>query len=78
MYIFYNVHFISSGAEESFRINTQVLTFTTLWSESADNKLLIFFLIFPQKQDLTFHANCLHWRHYYYLHEMSKPVFLEK
>ena len=23
-----------------------------------------FFLIFPRKQDLTFHANCLHWRQF--------------
>ena len=34
------------------------LTFKTLWLNLADNKLLIFF--FPRKQDLTFHANCLH------------------
>ena len=37
----------------------------TLKANSADDKLMIFFLIFPRKQDLTFHAN---------LHEMSKPV----
>ena len=24
----------------------------------------IFFLIFPRKQVLTFHANCLHWRQF--------------
>ena len=35
------------------------LTFTTLWAFSADDKLMIFFLIFPSKLDLTFHANCL-------------------
>ena len=34
-------------------------TFTTLWPNSADKKLVIFFLFFPEKQDLTFHANCL-------------------
>ena len=40
------------------------LTFTSYWANSADNKLEIFFffffffLIFPRKQDLTFHANC--------------------
>ena len=22
------------------------------------------FVIFPRKQDLTFHANCLHWRQF--------------
>ena len=31
------------------------------------------FLMFPRKQDLTFHANCLHNSH-----EISNPVFLEK
>ena len=42
---------------------------TTLWANSADNNLLIFFLIFPENRfwhvmqiaslkDLTFHANC--------------------
>ena len=30
----------------------------------------VIFLIFPRKQDLTFHANSLH--------EMSNPVFSEK
>ena len=24
----------------------------------------IFFLFFPRKQDLSFHANCLHWRQF--------------
>ena len=31
-------------------------------SSSADDQLVIFFLFFPRKQDLTFHAICLHWR----------------
>ena len=35
----------------------------------------IFFLIFPRKQVLTFHANCLHLRQF---NEMSNPVFWEK
>ena len=34
----------------------------TLWANAEDNKLVIFFLFFPRKQDLTFHANCLHWK----------------
>ena len=38
------------GASISLR-----LIFTPPWAYSADNKLLIFFLIFPRKQDLTFH-----------------------
>ena len=34
------------------------LTFTTLWANSADGKLMVDFLIFfPRKQDATFHAN---------------------
>ena len=33
----------------------------------------IFFLFFPRKQDLTYHANCLQWRQ---LHEMSNPKFV--
>ena len=37
----------------------QQTTFTTPWANSADNKLMTFFLIFPRKQVLTFHANCL-------------------
>ena len=41
-----------------------IVTFTTLFANSADDKLVIFFLInyFPRKPDLTFRANCLHWR----------------
>ena len=28
-----------------------------LWADSADDKLMIFFLFFPRKQDLTIHTN---------------------
>ena len=35
------------------------LTLSMLWANSADDKLIFFFLIFPRKQDLTVHANCL-------------------
>ena len=35
-----------------------MLTFTTLWAFSADDKLMIFFLFFSKKQDLTFYAKC--------------------
>ena len=31
----------------------------SLWANSAGNKIDIFFFIFPRKQDLTFHTNCL-------------------
>ena len=35
------------------KYETGELTFTTLWANSADNKLLIYFLFYPRKQDLT-------------------------
>ena len=37
------------------------LAFTTLWAIFSRRQILIF-LLFPEKLDLTFHANCLHWR----------------
>ena len=41
------------------------LTFTTLWANSADDTLMIFFFLnFPRKQDLMFHTNCFHWRQF--------------
>ena len=46
------------------------LTFTIPQAISADDKLIIFFLFaqyfpyFLRKQDLTFHANCLHLRQF--------------
>ena len=50
------------------------LTFTTLWANLTDGKLMTFFLFFPRKQDLTCHANCLPGDN---LHEMSNPVSWE-
>ena len=42
----------------------------------ADDKLVIFFFLnFPRKQDLTFHAFVSNEDN---LHEISKPVFWEK
>ena len=38
-----------------------VLTFTTPWANSADYKLMTVIFIFPRKQDLTVHADCLHY-----------------
>ena len=35
------------------------LTLNMIWANSADDKLMICFLIFPRKHDLTFHAYCL-------------------
>ena len=55
------------------------LTFTTLWANSTDDKLMCFFFFFffsyfsHKKQDLTFHACKVSP-----LHEMSNPVSLEK
>ena len=52
------------------------LTFTTLWTNSADDKLIFF----PRKKDLTFHANCLHWRQFawnvksYFLRKIRKNI----
>ena len=51
------------------------LTFTTLLASSADEKLMTLFLLFPRKQDLIFHANCLIGDN---LHELLNPVFYEK
>ena len=38
------------------------LTLGTLSKNSSRRHFEIFFLIFPRKQVLIFHANCLHWR----------------
>ena len=55
------------------------LAFTTLWAFSVDDKLMIFFLFFPEKQDLTFHAgDNLHEMSGDNLHEMAYPVFWDK
>ena len=53
------------------------LTITTLWADSAKDKLIIYiyFFCFPSKQGLTFHANCLHWRQFAW---NVKTCFLEK
>ena len=51
------------------------LTFTTLWANSADNKLTIFFLIFPENRIWNFIQIVSIGDN---LHEMSKSVFWEK
>ena len=38
----------------------QTLTFTTHWADSADDKLVIFFLFFPEKRILHFSGDNLH------------------
>ena len=41
------------------------LNLTTLWANSADDKLIIFFsFLKTNRQDLTFHANFLSWRQF--------------
>ena len=53
-----------------FSRNAHRLTFTTLWANSADDKLMIFFLFFTRKQNLTVHRKLSGDN----LHEMSNPV----
>ena len=68
-------YIITSQLREAFLRNYHGLTFTTLWAFSADDKLMIFFLFFPENwiwhfmQIVSFGDN---------LHEMSNPVFWEK
>ena len=45
-------------------ISLVLVTVVTFWANLADDKLLYFFFIFPRKQVMTFHANCLHWRQF--------------
>ena len=50
---------------------TKLLTFTTIWPASTDNKLTIFFPNFPIKQDDISFKLSPFWDN---LHEMSNPV----
>ena len=50
-----------------------ISTFTTLWANSADNKL-IFFLFFPENR-IRYFMQIVAIKNT--LHEMSKPVFWE-
>ena len=58
-----------------FAIPLNILTFTTLWAFSADNKLMIFFLFFPENRIRHFMQIVSLGDN---LHEMSNPVFWEK
>ena len=40
-----------------FNSSQNLLTSTAVWANSADDYSF-------KKQDLTFHVNCLHWRHF--------------
>ena len=46
------------------KIMLSAITFTTVWSNSANDKLVIFFYFFPRKQDSICKANCLLWRQF--------------
>ena len=52
---------ITSKCSEDMRRQTSnnftIFNFTNLWAKSADDKLMIFFLIFPRKSALRFHVN---------------------
>ena len=50
------------------------LAITTLWADSADDKLMIF-LFFPENKFWHF-LQIVSWGNN--LHEISKPIFLEK
>ena len=54
----------------------KTLIFTSPWANTLDDTLKVFF-IFPGKQDLTFYANCFHWRQFAW-NEMSKSSFRGK
>ena len=46
------------------------------WVKVSADKFVIFFLIFPRKQALTFHANCPQWRQFACM--KSQNLFLGK
>ena len=45
-------------------ITVTSLKLSTLGKKIQQTTFCNVFLIFPRKQDLTFHANCLHWRQF--------------
>ena len=61
---------------EAFYFAVQyTLTFTTLWAFSADDKMMLFFLFFPENRIWHFMQIVSLGDN---LHEMSNPVFWEK
>ena len=54
---------------------SKYLTFTTLWANSADNKLMTFFLLFPENENWHFMQTVSNGDN---LYEMSTPVSWEK
>ena len=53
-----------------FIVSRSSLTFITLWANSADDKLMVFFLFY---QKIGFDISCKGDN----LHEMSNPIFWE-
>ena len=51
------------------------LAITTLWANSAGDNLVILFLFFPRKKDLTFHENCLHCMKRQFLFSGKNKIF---
>ena len=42
-------------------LDSQKMLYKFSYSRLGNN---LYFVIFPRKQDLTFHTNCLHWRQF--------------
>ena len=61
---------VDSNVSYTLSRNAHRLTFTTLWANSADDKLMIFFLFFTRKQSLTVHRKLSRDN----LHEVWNPV----
>ena len=58
-----NKQFLISVKNEPHQ-RKRVLTFTTLLANSADDKLVVFFLFFTENKVLAFYAHCFHWRQF--------------
>ena len=66
--------FSMTRVKEVTNIYIKEVTFTTLSWFSTN--LIMFFLIFPRKQDLTFLANCLYWRQFVWNDNLYGNFFL--
>ena len=58
-------------------VNLFLLTFTTLWANSSDDKMTIVFLFFPENR-LWHFMQTVSLGERDNLYEMSKPIFWEK
>ena len=50
------------------------LTFTTLWANSADDKLIFFLFCFPRKQNLIFHGDNLYEMSFFFWKKKEKNI----